>query len=193
MTLALWKRLIVVAPAFLVLHLTATGVLPLLDGFRIIWELAPGQDVRLGAAFSAGYAAAIPFALLLSPTNLRAGLTLALLICIVAAAAMAFYASGYGFALVCLLVLGACAGFSVPVSGRLLGLRGVPPLAAVMSILVLFAWYLSLPFVEMFKTGLPIGDAAGWAGPYIIQAILAVVWMPLVLFTVPSRPPGRFR
>ncbi|MFN3232557.1 MAG: hypothetical protein ACE363_10400 [Alphaproteobacteria bacterium] len=193
MTIALWKKLLVVTPAFLIVHLTASGIPQLIDGFREFWELTPGQDTRIALAFPAGYAAAIPLALLLPVRGLRAGLTLAILVCLLASAVMAFYVNGYGFAMPILLSLGAAAGFSVPISGRLLGLSRVPPLAIAMSVLVVVGWYASIPFFEFFKQGLPIGDAAGWAGPYIVQAVLALVWLPLALFSIPSRPPGRFR
>ncbi len=193
MNLALWKKLLVVVPALIIVHLTATGMLPLMEGFREYWELGPGQDVHLGAAFPIGYAAAVPFALLLRGKNLRAALSLSVLATIIAAAIFAIYVAGYGLAMVCIVALGAAAGIGTVASARLLGLAAAPLQALVMALLIVVAWYISVPFFDFFKQGLPIGGAAGWAGPYMVQAVLALVWFPLVLFTIPSRPPGRFR
>jgi len=193
MTIALWKKLLVVVPAVLIVHLSATGILPLLEGLREVWEMQDAQSVRLGAAFPIGYGVAIPFALLVGEFALRWALTIALLLCFLGAVAFATLGNGFTSAFYSLIVSGIGAGLTLPVAARLLGLSSTVTHAFLMAALIAAAWALSVPMVEMFKQGLPVGGAPGWTAPYFVQAALVVVWLPLVVFTIPSRPPTRFR
>ncbi|MGE0667808.1 MAG: hypothetical protein AB7O49_14735 [Sphingomonadales bacterium] len=189
----IWKKLLVVLPAFLMLHLTATGAAPLLDGLRELWRPAGFDEVYFLAGFPAGYAMGAAVGITAAPGRTRPILALALAVSVAGSYWFAEIASGFAGSAAALALSGFAAGLALPVTARALGLTRNVIAGAIMAVLAAAGWWLSLPFVDYFEQGLPIGGTPGWAGPYYAQGLLCVVWLPLLLLLGGERVPGRRR
>lgn len=191
--MVVWKRLLVVLPAFLILHLTATAPAPLLDGFRELWQPGRFDEVRLLGGFPTGYGMGAAIGLTAAPGTTRPMLSLSLVLSVTGLYWFAELANSYTGGAAALLLTGIAVGMALPVAARALGLVNNVIAGAIMAMLVALAWWLSIPFVDFFKQGLPISGTPGWAGPFYAQGFLAVLWLPLVLFLAADRPSGRRR
>jgi hypothetical protein len=175
-----WRKLLVVLPAFVIPHLIAAAVLPFLDGFRAIVEPDQLQLAFLLGAFPAGYAMGAAAGMAARPGAARAALTTALLLSAAACYLFAAHVVGYAGASWVLLAGGFAAGLPLRAAQRALDLAESAAGGMMMAAIAGTAWLLSVPFARALDAGLPIGDAPGWTGPYYAQAILCVLWLPLV-------------
>jgi len=190
---SVWKKLLVVLPAFLILHLTATGAIPLIDGLRELWSPGGVDERFLLAAFPAGYAMGAAVGMSAAPGVTRPVLSLALLLSLAGLYGFAELANDYAGGMAALALSGFAAGLALPICARALGLTRNVIAGILMALLVAAGWWLSIPFVDFFKQGLPIGGMPGWAGPYYAQGLLCLLWLPLVLFLGADRSAGRRR
>jgi hypothetical protein len=188
-----WKKLFVVLPAFLILHLTATGTVPLLDGLRALWPRTAHGEILLLAGFPVGYAMGAAVGLTAAPGTARSVLAVSLILSIAGLYGFAELADGYKAGTGALALAGFAAGMAMPVAARALGLVNNVVAGALMALLVAAAWWLSLPFVDLLKQGLPIDGTPGWAGPYYAQGVLAALWLIVVLFLGADRNGSRRR
>lgn len=191
--MSVWKKLLVVLPAFLILHLTATGAIPLIDGLREFWRPGGMDERLLLAAFPAGYAMGAAVGITAAPGVTRPVLSLSLLLSLAGLYGFAELANGYVGGGSALALTGFVAGLAMPVCARALGLTRNVVAGVLMALLVAAGWWLSIPFVDFFKQGLSIGGTPGWAGPYYAQGLLCLLWLPLVLFFGADRGGGRRR
>lgn len=187
-----WKKLLVVLPVLIILHLTSTAAASLLDSFRVLWGPA-GAPLYLLAGFPAGYAMGVPVGLTAPPGTSRAVLVLSLLLSIAGLYWCAALADGYAAGAASLAVCGFAAGLALPVVAKALGLVNNIIAGGVMALLVAGAWWLSIPFVALFRMGLPFGALPEWAVPFYVQGFLAVLWLPLAMLSNQSRGGRRLR
>lgn len=188
-----WKKLLVVLPAFLILHLTATGAVPLVDGLRDLWPPGGSGEILLLTAFPAGYAMGAAVGMTAASGTTQPVLALSLVLSIAGLYWFAELANGYAGGTAALGLTGFAAGLTMPICARALGLTRNTITGILMALLVALGWWLSIPFVDFFKQGLPIGGTPGWAGPYYAQGLFCVLWLPLVLFLGADRNGGRRR
>jgi hypothetical protein len=191
--LPVWKKLLVVFPAFLILHLTATGAVPLADGLRELWQPGASDEILLLMGFPLGYAMGAAIGMTAAPGLTRPVLVLCLLLSIAGLYWFAELANGYAGGAAALALTGFAAGLAMPIAARALGLTRNVTAGVLMALLVAAGWWLSIPFVDFFRQGLPISGTPGWAGPYYAQGLLCVLWLPLVLFLGAERNGGRRR
>lgn len=191
--LPVWKRFLVVLPAFLILHLTATGAAALIGGLRELWQPGGSDEILLLAAFPAGYAMGAAVGMTAAPGTARSVLSLSLILSIAGLYGFAELANSYVSGAAALALTGFAAGLAMPICARALGLTRNVVAGLVMALLVAAGWWLSIPFVDFFRQGLPISGTPGWAGPYYAQGFFCVLWLPLVLFFGAERNGGRRR
>ncbi len=185
-----WKKLLVVLPVLVILHLTSTAAASLLDSFRALSGPASDQ-LYLLAGFPAGYAMGVPVGLTAAPGTTRAVLILSLVLSIAGLCWFAALADGYMAAAAALALSGFAAGLALPVAAKALGLGNNVVAGGIMALLVAGAWWLSVPFVAFVRTGLPLGGVPDWAAPFYVQGCLAVFWLPWTFVLSESR--GRRR
>ncbi|MBI1182173.1 MAG: hypothetical protein GC201_16645 [Alphaproteobacteria bacterium] len=185
--MSLWKKLLVVLPAFVILHLVAVGVFPLIDGLREVWVPGPLDETRLLMAFPAAYAFGAALGLGLQPGSTRVAMAVSLVLSIAGLYAFAGLANSYREGAAALLPVGLAAGLALPVAARAFELDRTVLGSLIMAVVVAGSWWASVPFVDLFRHGLPIGGAPGWAGPYYAQGFFCVLWLPLVLFLATER------
>ena len=186
-----WKKLLVVLPAFLILHLTATGAAALVDGLRDLWVPGGTDEIILLAAFPAGYGMGAAVGMTAAPGLTRPVLSLSLILSIAGLYWFAELAKGYGAGGAAQALTGFAAGLALPICARALGLTRNVIAGILVALLIAAGWWLSIPFVDFFKQGLPISGTPAWAGPYYAQGLLSVLWLLLVLFLGADRNGGR--
>ncbi len=190
--MSFWKKLFVVLPAFVILHLVATGAAQLAEGLRGLWQPGAHDETYLLAAFPIGYAMGVAMGLAAAPGLTRRLLATALILSTGGLYGFAELANGYAGGSASLAFAGFAAGLALPVAGRALGLVGSLAAGGALALLTAAVWWLSVPFVGLFKQGLPVSGMPGWAAPYLVQGVLCVLWLLPVLFLGGERP-GRRR
>ena len=185
--MSLWKKLFVVLPALVILHLVAVGVYPLIDGLRETWSPRPLDETFLLMALPLGYALGAAIGVGLRPGRTRVAMTACLVLSLIGLYGFAEVASGYLQGSGALALIGLAAGLAMPVAAKALGLARTVFGGIIMALIVAGCWASSVPFVDILKHGLPIGGAPGWAAPYYVQGFFCVLWLPLVLFLATER------
>jgi hypothetical protein len=189
----LWRKLLVVLPAFVILHLVATSAALLSAGLRELWQPAGFDEAWLLAGFPAGYAMGAALGLSMPPGTARPVLSLALLLSMGGLYGFGELANGYMGGTYALLTCGFAAGMALPVVARCLGLAGHALGGVLMAILTGLCWWVSLPFFDFFKQGLPISGTPGWAAPFYVQGAFCLLWLPQVVLLAAERPGGKRR
>jgi hypothetical protein len=180
--MSVWRKLLVVVPAFVILHLASLAAVPLIDGLRDLWRPGATDEIVLLGAFPFGYALGVSVGIGLGYGLTRPVLTVSLLVSIASAWGFAEWADSYVQGAAALAVGGAAAGLALPVVARALDLASSLVGGIVMAMLVAAGWGISIPFIQYLQGGLPVGDLPSWAAPYYGQAFFCVVWLPLVVF-----------
>lgn len=180
--MSVWRKVLVVGPAFVILHLAALAAVPLIDGLRDLWPPGATDEMLLLGAFPSGYAIGVSMGVGLGYGLTRSVLSVSLLMSIASAWGFAEWANNYAQGAAALAVGGVAAGLALPVVARALDLASSAFGGCVMAVLSAAGWGISIPFVQYLKDGLLVGNLPSWAAPYYGQAFFCVVWLPLIVF-----------